>query len=174
MANKHCSETNVCNKTLASARNPRDCFMTPLFSSLRRELKFSRTTPTYTRRAHPTLTCTPHKPKLNFLASCCSLPGRSKYSCLLCTLKGARILFGVSSVVGSSGFIAGRKAGEDRRETKAEPGRQQPIAPANPTYVARVLFGGGGLSPWFSQPAAVVTSIQSPATNQPSFTLQKS
>lgn len=61
--------------------------MTPLFSSLRRELKFSRTTPTYTRRAHLTLTCTSHKPKLNLLASCCSLPDGSKYSCVLSTLK---------------------------------------------------------------------------------------
>lgn len=77
-------------------------------------------------------------------------------------------------MVGTGGFVTGWKAGEYRRETKSEPGQQQPFAPANSTNAARVVFGGGRLScPWFSQPATMLTPIQSTATNQPSFTLQK-
>ena len=57
-------------------------------------------------------------------------------------------------------------AGKDRRETKSELGQQEPTAPANPTYLARIVLGDGGLSqPWVSLPATVLTSVQSSATN---------
>lgn len=59
-----------------------------------------------------------------------------------------------------------RKADEDRRETKSEPGQQEPTVPVNPTHLARIMLGDGGLSQtWVSLPATVLTLVQSSATN---------
>lgn len=125
-----------------------------LFPSLRREE--NRSSAKHTRSAYLPPTHMPRKSKQNFLAAGCSLPGWWEQLLLL---------FGVWSVVDTGGLLLG-KTGEDRRETKWEPGQQEPSASANPTILARIVLGHGGLSPpWVSVLATMLTSVQSSATN---------